>query len=277
MGRVIKLRDSSLQLIGSVHSCNESLNLVKMVSPTHLFVESTRDLIGLLRSNSGYAPLLQDLPSIIRYSDEKRIPLHPIDLSAPELTGRVFTGVSSIDRVAIWKYVLKRKLMSPIATPLFDRIIAYQNTPLDSFVTRWCVSPKLLEDVRAVAANGGVHDDIIRLVDNRQNPSSFLSCAEYDPSEYIQVCEKTSIDRRIQSAVIDFRNDYMCQQVRRTLRTIPSGSVCAVVVGENHIEGMRYNLEKGMDYVPESLSPDARSPEPASFMDQLLLAQLLHN
>jgi pheromone shutdown protein TraB len=86
------------------------------------------------------------------------------------------------------------------------------------------------------------------------------------------MCDRFLIDKRLQSVIIDYRNDFMCHQVRRVVKTIPPESVCAIVVGKNHVDGMFANLPRGIEYSPESLKSGSGK---ASFMDQLLLAQLL--
>ena len=270
------MRGCHVHLVGSIHSSNISLEHVKSIRPTHMFVESTRDLLGLLRSNQKYAESLQDLPALIKYSDENRLPLHAIDTSASDLTSRVLHGLGFTQRAKIWRYVALRKLLNPITSALFDRIIHFPATPFDTLIARWNVSDVLVNEVRTAIAGGASPEDVEDIIESRQNVSSFLSSAAYDPTEYIRLCKETGIDKRLESAVIGYRNDYISHQIRRVLRTIPEGSVCAVIVGKNHIQGIEKNLTRGMDFVPESLSSHNDVSTRTSFIDQLLLAQLLH-
>ena len=274
MSSGVRLRDSTIHLVGSVHSTTESLMRVKKISPSHVFVEATRDLIGLVRSRGPYSSNLRDLPSIIRYTEEGRIPIHGIDTSSSELAGKVFDGLSRLDRARLWRYILAHRLLSPLAFRAFDQIIHDKVSTLDAFVARWALSPSLISEVRSRIVSGLSEEDIVKFIESRQNISSFLCSSDYDPEIYVHLCKLTGIDKRLQSVIIDYRNDYMCHQIRRILRTIPPESVCAVVVGQNHISGMLDNLQRGMDHNPPSL--EGVKPN-SSFMDQFLLAQLLNS
>ena len=78
----------------------------------------------------------------------------------------------------------------------------------------------------------------------------------------------------LQSVLIDYRNAFMSQRVRSVVRTIPSDSVCAVVVGKNHVAGMKDNLLSEGPPDPFSVYPQP-PVKGVTFIDQLLLAQLL--
>ena len=275
MARTVRLCDSTVQLVGSVHSTTAALDEVMRIKPTHLFLESTRDLIGTVRAKGKYSGNLRDLPSLVQYSESNRIPLHGIDTSAADITARVIHGYSIVDRLRLWNYIASRKLLYPVASVAFNSAMHRSVSPFDRFVSRWCVAPSLLEDVRRLSSTGSNDDDVLDLIASRQNVESFLSSSDYDPQSYLDLCRKTGIDERLQSVLIDYRNDFMCHQIRRIIRTVPKESLCAVVVGKNHANGMFKNLSMGMKYVPETL--EFLSPGKSSFMDQLLLAHLLNS
>jgi hypothetical protein len=163
--------------------------------------------------------------------------------------------------------------LTPIANALFGYSVSKPQTVFDYFIHRWGVSRDLLRDTRAAYRGGGM-EQVESVILNSQDVASFLVSPKYDPASYVDLCSATNIDQLLQSVIIDYRNDYMCDQIRRLSKTFAPDSVCAVIVGQNHVEGMHANLDLGPDYKPTSLS----SPPPTgevSFSDQILLASLL--
>jgi hypothetical protein len=193
------------------------------------------------------------------------------------ITAKVFDGFSFLKKLAVWKYVLSKRLLAPTAQYLLDRTLEIPRTQADSFIGRWIVSPLLLGEIRKLLADGAGQYEIDKLIRSKQDASSFLSRRDYDPLAYLELCDQTSIDVRLQSTLIEYRNAFMCSEVRGILRSIPDNSVCAVVVGQNHLEGMISNLERGMDFVPESLLSGTSSDDErhSGLIDQFLLALLL--
>ena len=273
----IHLSRSLVHLVGSVHSASNALSDVRSISPTHLFLEATRDVIGLIKRNPKHSPRLLDLPALVDYAECTRIPLHAIDASSPSLAHRVMNGLSERDKFRVWSYIASRQVFAPLANLAFIAYLDSQRSPLDTLIARWGISRELLADARRHIESGNSVGEVPALIESRQDSTSFLADPAYDPGAYIDLCERTGIDRRLQSVVIDYRNDYMCNQIRRVVRSLPGASVCAVVVGKNHIEGMTQNLLHGMDYVPASLAGSPTDSTKSPFMDQLLLAQLLRS
>ena len=267
----LRINNVAINLVGSVHSTSSCVAMVEQLSPTHLFVEATRDTIGLIKRNPRHSKALADLPSLVAYAEQKRIPLHGIDTTAGDLARRVFIQLKLGDKLLLVRYLLGRRVLSPVANLMFVASLSSPPGPVDRFITKWAISPSSLADARAVVARGGSEQDVARLLEARENISSFLRSVS-DPIAYQQLCDRFAIDERLQSSVIDYRNDYMCNQIRRIVRSIQPGSVCAVVVGKNHVGGMEANLARGLDYSPDSLG---KIEGDASFMDQILLAQLL--
>lgn len=113
---------------------------------------------------------------------------------------------------------------------------------------------------------------------SRFDITSFSSNPALDPTEYTELCRVTGIDRKMQDAIIDYRNTHMCYKIRQTLNTIESGSVCAAVVGKNHIPGMLQNLSRGDEFIPDDFSPRQETPagtRAPRASDRLLLSLLL--
>lgn len=272
----IHLGNRSLRLIGSVHSTASCISEIKNTNPSHIFIESSKDVIGLIKRDPKHSPRLIDLPSVVRYCEDSRTPLHAIDTSVSDISIRVFSCMSVYDKTLLWKYALQSALCVPLAHILFVSIVNRERSNLDSFVTRWAVPKTLLEDCRRVIGSGGNAETLMALLQKRQDVASFLASPDYDHTAYTELCERTCIDKMLQSVVIDYRNDFMCHQVRRIVRTIPEGSLCAVVVGKNHVEGMAWNFGKGLDYVPECITGDNHGKD-ATFIDRFLLAQLLRS
>lgn len=268
----IRLRDSTIHLIGSIHSTDSCVSRLTQLKPTHLLVEATRDIVGLIKRNRGYSTALKDLPSVVAYSIEQRIPLHCLDTTASDLTHRVFGDLSARQKLDLWLYVLGRKMFVPGLTRCFQRTVS-RGGVLDFLTYKWLLSPSLLRECRELLQSGGTEEDVAQLISSRQDVSTFECSANYDPLAYQRLCASTQIDTRLQSSVIDYRNDFMCNELRRLVRSIPPESVCAVVVGENHVKGMHSNLSKGMDFNP---LPAKVPPKESPFSDQLLLAQLLN-
>jgi hypothetical protein len=272
----IQLRKSLVTIIGSIHSNESCISALNRVKPTHVLVEATKDTIGLIRRKN-QSLTLKDLPSLVRFSDAHSIPIHAIDLPTSMITAKVFDGFSFLKKLAVWKYVLSKRLLAPTAQYLLDRTLEIPRTQADSFIGRWIVSPLLLGEIRKLLADGAGQYEIDKLIRSKQDASSFLSRRDYDPLAYLELCDQTSIDVRLQSTLIEYRNAFMCSEVRGILRSIPDNSVCAVVVGQNHLEGMISNLERGMDFVPESLLSGTSSDDErhSGLIDQFLLALLL--
>lgn len=274
MLETIKMNRSIVQLIGSVHSSVSSVDILGTVDPTHIFVEATRDTIGLLKRNPNHSPRLCDLPRVLKFSYANGLPVHAMDASGGDIAFRIFGGMKTSTKLQIWRYLFVRKVMSPLAHAAFTIAVNTPRSKLDSFVTRWSVSASVLEEARRLRIFESASDDnISELIGTRQDVNRFISSDAYDPKAYRELCIETGIDERLQSILIEYRNDYMCNQVRRVLRTLSQGSVCAVVVGKNHVEGMKRNLEKGLNYTPPSLAEC--SIEKSSFFDQVLLADLI--
>ena len=273
----VQLRKTVVTMIGSIHSNDSCISQLLQLRPTHLFVEATRDTIGLIRRKE-QSRTLKDLPSLVRFSDEHQIPIHGIDLRTPTIAARVFDGLSVSGKLAVWRYVLSRKLLAPVAQYLLDLTMNVKHTRVDQFIFRWAASPHLVADIRRLLATDAGQSAIDELILSKQDVSSFLSRRDYDPLAYLELCDKTAIDVRLQSALIDYRNAYMCNEIRSIVRSIPDNSVCAVVVGQNHTAGMISNLQRGMEFVPECLLSGSpiNAAKNAGFIDQLLLALLLN-
>ena len=267
--KTVRLGTIPINLIGGIHSSAVDFAQLNLLRPTHIFVEATRDVLGLIRRNPNHSPMLRDLPSVIAYADSREIPVYAIDASISSITSRMFAGMSVSDKYILWKYVLKRKLALPVSSFLL-RFSVNRSAPecIDSFVTRWAVPQSLLEKAR----QGKTWEDVCITVSevNDREVSSFFSSSTHDPSAYVELCASTGIDRRLQSVIIDFRNKYMCNQIQRVVRSIPEEvSVCVAIVGKNHIDGMSEQLGIQSDWRDEIF------PSKSSFIDQLLLSQLM--
>ena len=265
----------TIHLIGSIHSTGESVRLVESLSPRHIFIETTREILGLLRRNEHHSPRLVDLPSLVRYADAHGSDIHPIDTNVQDICGRVFEGVAPEQKRLLWKYVLQRKFCVPLANMAFARALeAPHNSKIHRFVTRWLLSHQLLTRCRNSSREGDLDDSKLEAIfEDSQNNSSFLVSPETDPGVFVELCNSTHIDQRLQRTIIDYRNEYMSHKTRLTVNTLPDGAVCAVIVGKNHLEGMYDNLAQGPDYT----SPHLVEPrfQRSSFLDQILLASLL--
>lgn len=267
----LRLHNVAVHIIGSVHSTSSCVERVSSLAPSHLFVEATRDTIGLIKRNPRHSEALLDLPSLVSYSEQHRIPLHAMDTTAADLTHRLFSDLSPREKLALWRYVMGRKLLSPAANLVFVSTLSTPSSMTDAFIERWAIAPSALAEARSIISKGGSEEDVGRLLESSDDISSFRR-SKSDPLSYTEMCDRFLIDNRLQSVIIDYRNDFMCHQVRRVVKTIPPESVCAIVVGKNHVDGMFANLSRGIEYSPESLKSGSGK---ASFMDQLLLAQLL--
>ena len=268
----IRLRESTIHLIGSIHSTDSCMSRLTNLKPTHVLVEATREIVGLIKRNRGYSTALKDLPSVVAYSVEQRLPLHCIDTTASDLTHRVLGDLSPRQKIDLWLYVLGKKIFVPGLTRCFP-ITVSRGGVLEFLTSQWLLSPALVRECHELLHSGGAEEDVARLIASRQDVSTFQCSPNYDPLAYQRLCASTQIDTRLQSSVIDYRNDFMSNEVRRLVQSIPPESVCAVVVGENHVKGMHENLSKGMDFNP--LLADLPLKE-SPFSDQLLLAQLLN-
>ena len=274
MSLVVRLNHSVVHIIGSVHSSAFAVELLQTLTPTHLFVEATRETIGLLKRNPAHSSRVLDLPRLIEFSDKMSLPLHAIDTSARDIASRIFSELPGSGKLRLWRYMLGRRCISPLANVAFVRVISRPSSRLDTFVTSWSVSPRILEEARRMRlSDSASEDDISKMIESFQNDSTFISSELYDPRAYREVCKLTGIDQRLQSVLIDYRNEYMSHQVRRIVSTIPENSVCAVVVGRNHVAGIAENLNKGLDHEPSCLN--TKNDTKSNFMDQVLLAHLL--
>lgn len=264
----------TVYLIGSLHSSSDCLEAIRKVAPEQIFLETTQEVLGLLRRNERHSPRLVDLPSMLHYADASGVDLRPVDIGIRDLCSGVFDGITPEQKIALWRFVTTRVVHTPLARLSFLQVLR-SGSPgiLDSYVTRWLLSEKQLNLCREHLANGGTEDDLAKVIEATQSSSSFLVCRDSDPKAFVELCNHTDIDKRLQKFIIDYRNDYMCDRIRRTLNTLPDGTVSAVVVGKNHIDGMYTNLSKGPGFVPSTLQylPTKRS----SFLDQILLASLL--
>jgi pheromone shutdown protein TraB len=275
MRNTITLQGRILHLIGSDHSSTKCLSNLESIKPSLIFVEASESLLAHVRHFGEYSSAM-DLPSIIAWADGQRIPLHPVDVRSSVTASIVFDGMGPISKIRLWSYVLMRKVSLPLCVPLFWHAIHGNSPPLiRNFVHRWCFSPTLVNEARVIITSGGSVQDVEDVIKQRQDAclSSFLSCVDYDPTAYLHVCLKTGIDHRLQSTLIDYRNSFMCHQIRRLLKFIPQKSVCAVVVGSNHVPGMLANLSSDLESVDNSFNdfPEAVS----SPLDGILLANLL--
>jgi pheromone shutdown protein TraB len=264
-----------IHLIGSLHSKADCVSVLKGHSPTHMFIETTREVLGLLRRKEPHSQRLVDLPALVQYADQSDIELVPVDTGLEDICGRVFGGLDSTEKFQLWKYVILRRFLSPIAN--FSFMITSkqpQHTLMDPFIARWALSEPLIKRYRRMVAENESEHDLRSMLEVTQDTSSFLSSPESDPSAFIDLCRRTNIDQRLDEVIIHYRNDFMSDRIRRTLNTLPDGSVCAVIVGRNHIKGIHDNLSKGPIYTPDTLQNSPKTT-PSSFLDKILLASLL--
>lgn len=231
-------------------------------------------MLGQVRRKLHNTRLLRDIPAVLKFSDSSNTQIHPMDASLQALTVRLLGGFSLQRKVAVWRYLVKRQLSVPLANTLLLKVMQQDESCFDEFVCQWAIPRVLLEELRQMRRSGRSVDEMLDVVNSDRQVTSFLCDKSFDPEAYIELCEDTGIDRRLQSIIIDYRNAFMCHQIRRVVRTIPDESVCAVIVGQNHVSGMTENLSQGLDFVPAEFSPDAPEGKPM-FIDQLLLAQLL--
>lgn len=274
MQRVTSFPGRSVFLVGSVHSTVNCLPFLSQISPKIVFLETTHAVMALLRRNERHSPRLVDLPALLKFADSSSIDVRPVDISLEELCSRVFHDLPVRHKLALWKYVTLRFFHSPIARLVFLRVLRDDSLPfLDDYVKRWLLSNDLLLRCRECLIKGGSDQDVEKIIESTQSTSSFLASTETDSGAYMEICDLTGIDKRLQRFIIEFRNDYMCDRIRRTLNTLPDGTVCAAVVGKNHVDGMFTNLSKGPGYVFEPSLPVGYRK--SSFLDQVLLASLL--
>jgi len=255
-----------------VHSSTDCLKALQSIQPQQLFIEASKDILNLVRRNHNHSPKLRDLPVLVKYADMSEIPIHAIDTTATDVSSRIFGDLSTPCKRSIWSYAMKKRLCTPFANMAFEYVLNRNRiSPLfDRLATRWSVSPEMLENCRNILTNGGSMDDVEAYIESSNDITTFVSSPASDPLAYIQLCDETGIDRILQSVIIDYRNAYMSNQLRRILRTIEPESTCAVVVGKNHIQGMFDNLSNNSDCIPD---PPRRA---VSMMDQILLASLVH-
>ena len=270
----VSVGGSVLRLIGSVHSQANVAVPLGHVMPQHLFVEANRDVIGLLRKDPNHSPFLRDLPAILTYAQREGIPVHPIDASIHLVCQRLFREVSRGGKFEILSFLLKFSLLSPVGRLLFVIVMDRPSSMFDGFVTRWGVESTTLATVRRMCLEDGAS---IQEIDhylqnlNELKINSFIS--RHDIKAFTELCSQTGIDQRLQSVLIDWRNEYMCEQIRRVIRTLPPGSECALVVGINHIEGMERILTGGLDYVSQVGEVDRNYRAP--IIDRWILSRLL--
>jgi pheromone shutdown protein TraB len=277
MSKTLMLRECRIHLIGSVHSTTQCIPALEVTRPSHFFVECSRDILALVRRNVEHSSTLKDLPALIRYADEKHLPVQAVDTTAGDIASRIFSELPTSAKFKIWRYVVLKLALSPIADYSFQAALRKEQSWLDDLTTRWSVSPYLLRRSREIISAGGTEKDIERLMESTQDITTFISSHESDPTEYIQLCQETGIDRLLQENIINYRNDYMCHQLRRLIKTIRPNSVCAVIVGKNHVDGMFENLSMGDDYVPSTLCSTPISLRKPRWLDQILLASLVHS
>lgn len=274
MQSVTSFPGRTLFLIGSVHSTSDCLASLGRIAPKVVFLETTQEVLGLLRRNEHHSPRLVDLPALLKFADSSAIDIRPVDVGMSELCSRIFEGLSGGHKLELWKFVSKRVLHTPFARLAFSRVLRNESSDyLQAYVHRWLISHALTRRTRECLAQGGTEDDARKIIEEAQSTSSFLASPDSDPEAFMELCKLTGIDERLQQFIIDFRNDYMCERIRRTLNTLPDGTVCAAVVGKNHVAGMFSNLSKGPDYV--SRTPPSLPVHKSSFLDQILLASLL--
>ena len=276
MKPILSFQGRIIHLIGSLHSRSDCVSSLKALDSTHVFIETTREVLGLLRRKESHSPRLVDLPALVQYADQMNIELCPVDTDLNDICGRVFGDMSFPHKLQLWKYVILRRFLSPLANLTF--MIAAKNpktTMMDPFIARWAMSSSLMQGYREMVKQGATEDDLHQALQLSQDTSSFLVSPESDPASFVNLCQMTNIDKRLHEVIIDYRNDYMSDRIRRTLNTLPDGSVCTVIVGRNHMQGMHANLSKGPVYTPDTLRISPRSTKRVSFLDKILLASLL--
>ena len=253
--KTVKVGAIPIHIFGSVHSIKVDVAVLRNLKPSYVFVEATRDIISLIRQNPKHSPFLLDLPSIIEFTEVDSIPIYPIDASSSVITDRVFGGMSVFDKGLIWSYIIRRMFAMPVASLLFDLSLRFNLRYFDQFINRW-------------GSVFSVPGEVM----------SFHADPKYDPVSYLDLCEKTKIDKRLQSGLIEFRDEYMSDQVLRIVRTIPDDSVCVVVVGKNHVDGMSQNLQdEKISLRTNTLRTNTlrANTTKTPLMDQLLLSILI--
>ncbi len=226
-------------------------------------------MLGRIKRNE-FPTRVKDLPAIVQYAISENITLHPVDLPQEQLVAGVFHDMTGSQLRMLWRWALISKIMGPLSLRSFLWL------PCDAtlrLASRWGVASTLAARIREMQQGESSLDEISLHISSHSRPESFLMNPSYDPQEYVNLCHTTGIDERLQDVLIRYRNDYMCHQIRRLLNTVSEGSNCAVVVGENHVNGMLDNLQKGGD----SFVPDDFSLEPlrGRISDRFLLSLLL--
>ena len=219
------------------------------------------------------------MTSVVNYCKSTNTRIHCIDQSIYVTAANLKASLNHNALMDILKYICFHSPLENLSLSLLhvNLLLACRGwrypSSFNTIICNWLLTPERLTAALQVAQVTRSRHSAIEFLSKDDPPVDIYTNPFFSttPRGYHRLCERHQLHEILSKVVISDRDEVMARSIAQVAKHCP-GHV-AVVVGENHVDGISRLLK---DDLPEAVSADSTYPTLSDWFKLKLLTHLLH-